>query len=99
MKLTKIWSSEKAMKAATGLTLIEAKELLRDFSSERKNLKREPMGPGGRPESLDDKGVFTLVLIHYRHYLGFEFLGILFNVSSSSAKRLFDECDELLRSV
>lgn len=99
MELQKIWSNDKSIKASTGLTLIEAQELLRAFSKERSDRRTQPAGPGGRPECLDDKGIFTLTLVHYRHYLGFEMLGLMFNVSSSSAKRLFDECDELIRSV
>lgn len=99
MELAKIWLSDKSMKTSTGLTLAEAQELLRIFSAERASRRTQPVGPGGRPECLDDQGVFTLTLVHYRHYLGFEMLGLMFNVSSSSAKRLFDECDELIRSV
>lgn len=99
MELSRIWSSDKSMKASTGLTLAEAQELLHFFSVERASQRAQPVGPGGRPECLDDQGIFTLTLIHYRHYLGFEMLGLMFSISCSSAKRIFDECDELIRLV
>ena len=99
MELAKVWSNDKSIKASTGLSLSEAQELLQNFSQEREAQRAIPAGPGGRPVCLDDRAIFTLTLIHYRHYLGFEMLGLMFNISSSSAKRLFDESDDLLRLV
>ena len=99
MNLERIWSSEESMKASTGLTLEEAKELLQDFSEERSIKKANRTGSGGRPECLDNQGIFTMTLVHYRHYLGFEMMALMFNISSSSAKRLFDECSDSIRSI
>jgi len=99
MKIESIWKNTKSLNAATGLTLEEGEELLKDFSDERKASKSNSKGPGGRPEALEDRDIFTMTMIHYRHYLNLEMLALMFDVSSSTVKRLVEGSEALLRQV
>jgi hypothetical protein len=99
MNIEKIWDNSHSLQSATGLTKEEADELLEDFKQLRHSIKEANCGIGGRNESLDIKGIFMLFMIYYRHYIKLEMLALMFEVSSSTAKRLIDESEALIREI
>lgn len=99
MNIEKIWNNSNSLQSATGLTKDEADELLEDFKQLRQSKKEVHCGVGGRNESLDVRGIFMLFMIYYRHYIKLEMLALMFEVSSSTAKRLIDESEVLIREI
>ena len=93
MNITNIWKNESRLLDATGMLPEEAEELLVDFSSEL-NLSNV-----GRPTKLDDRGVFLLLMLYFRHYPTFDLLGLMFEMDTSNAQRWVNRAEKALRSV
>ncbi len=99
MNIANIWKNSKSIKSATGLTLEEATSLLKDFEDLRKSTKSSHKDKGGRPEILEFKDIFTMLMIYYRHYIQLEMIALMFEVSTTTAKRLIDESELLIRDL
>lgn len=103
MDVKNTWETEKLLHAATGLTSIEAKELLIDFSNElissEPAIDNEQTNLGGRPAKLDNKGLFLMLMLYYRHYPTLDLLAVVFEISTSNVKRWIDRSEEALRTV
>ena len=103
MNIQKTWDDEKLLKAATGLTKMEAAELLVDFSTEmaarNQSTNTTQSYPGGRPAKLDDRGLFMMLMLFYRHYPTIDLLAVMFELNSSNVKRWIDRCEDLLKAV
>jgi hypothetical protein len=99
MNIDALWNNKKSIKAATGLEKDEAEELLADFIELRKQKKNPNKSNGGRPESLSNVGIFLMFMFFYRHYLNFEVLALMFEVSSSTAQRLINESESNIREI
>lgn len=99
MDIVRIWGNENQLHTLTGLTKIEATEVLPLFEVELKQLGRLNTQEGGRPPKLDAKGIFLMLMMFYRHYMPIEGLGALFDLSDSNVKRWIDSSEVALRSV
>jgi hypothetical protein len=99
MNMATVWKDSKTINAATGLTLEEATSLLKDFEVTRISTKNHQKEKGGRPESLCFKEIFTMFMIYYRHYIQYEMIALMFEVSTTTAKRLIDESELLMREL
>ena len=93
MDVMRIWSNENQLHALTGMTMIEATEVLPLFTNELNKLGHLNSESGGRPAKLDNKGIFLMVMMFYRHYDTLEALGAMFDLSDSNVKRWID-CSE-----
>ena len=99
MNIENTWNDEKLLHAATGLTKNEAEELVIDFSRELE-LKKSNKNPSeGRPKKLDNKGLFLMLMLYYRHYPTFDLLAVVFELSSSNIKRWIDRSEAALKTV
>lgn len=99
MDVKRIWSNEKQLHALTGLKLIEANDLFSAFQNEMKIKKENAKGPGGRVPKLNDKEIFVMLLMFFRHYISMDALGALFNLDDSNVKRWIDEAQSMLYSL
>jgi len=99
MDLNRIWANENQLKALTGLTKIEADDLLIAFRDEIKLRNSQKRGPGGRPPKLDTKGIFIMLMMLYRHYISIEALGAIFNLNASNVKRWLDDAQGILKEI
>lgn len=103
MDIKNIWTNEKKIKIATGLTLKEASELIADFEVEL-NAKRfskegNSNNNNGRPRKLDIKGIFLMLMFFNRHYLTIELLALMFDLDASNIKRWIDDSQNALKIV
>jgi len=103
MNIKNTWKNEKLLHTATGLTKPEAEDLLADFSRELEGsvneIRKDNLNVGGRPAKLDDKGLFLMLMLFYRHYPTFDLLAVVFELSSSNVKRWVDRSESTLKSV
>lgn len=103
MDIANIWNNEKQLKIATGLTFDEASELINDFEIELNALRLNPNSNSnnneGRPRKLDTRGLFLMLMLHYRHYPTIELLALLFEIDTSNAKRWIDDSQIALHTV
>jgi hypothetical protein len=103
MDIKNIWSNEKKIKIATGLTLMEAHELIQDFEIElnakRLNKNGNSNNNDGRPRKLDIRGIFLMLMLFNRHYLTIELLALVFGLDASNVKRWIDDSQEALKVV
>ena len=93
MNVAEIWSSDEKMKIATGLNLTDASELASDFSNDL------GLSSQGRPSKHDERGIFLMVMLYYRHYPTLELLGLMFEVDCSNVKRWVDRGETSLKAV
>jgi len=99
MDIHRIWNNDNQLHALTGLTKAEAIDLLQEFEHELKNKKDQKEGNGGRPAKLDNKGIFVMFMMFFRHYITFEALGALFDLNDSNVKRWIDVAQPTLKEV
>jgi hypothetical protein len=99
MDVARIWSNEKQLHALTGLTKIEALEILPLFEMELKQKGRLNFQDGGRPAKLDANGILLMLMMFYRHYDTLEALGALFDLNDSNVKRWIDSSEQALKNV
>ena len=99
MNIENTWNNESLLQAATGLTKIEAEDILIDFSKELDFGKDLQKKPEGRPKKLDNRGLFLLLMLYYRHYPTFDLLAVVFELDSSNIKRWIDRSEQTLRTV
>lgn len=103
MNIEKIWGHKKQLKAVTGLTHSEARELIKDFEEELKNTNSKPKisnpNDAGRNRKLQSRELFVMVLMFYRHYQTIDFVAAMFDLSPSNVKRWIDDSEKALRAV
>jgi hypothetical protein len=95
MNIENIWQTEKKIKIATGMSISEAEELVKDFENE---IQVEKCNSGGRPPKLSSKDIFLMFMLFYRHYVTYDLLGLLFEIDTSTAKRVVSEAEVAIRS-
>ena len=93
MNLEAIWSSKEKILDATGLSKSEAEGLITVFTVELNKSDK------GRPTKLDDKGVFLLMMLYYRHYPTYPLLGLMFEIDTSNAERWVTRAEKAFRTV
>lgn len=93
MNVENVWKSEEKILNATGMTKAEAEDLIPDFTIELNKSSK------GRPTKLDDRGVFLLMMLYYRHYPTYELLGLMFEIDPSNASRWVDRAETAFRKV
>lgn len=93
MNVENIWKNEEKILNATGMTKVEAENLIPSFTIELNKSNK------GRPTKLNDQGVFLLMMLYYRHYPTYELLGLMFEIDSSNAKRWIDRAETAFRTV
>ena len=103
MNIENTWNDPSQLLSVTGLTKAEADELLQDFSDEiqkstsnRKNVNSEREG---RPAKLDNRALFLMLMIYFRHYPTLDIMSFMFEISTSNVKRWLDRCEETIRTV
>ena len=73
------------------------------FEYSSKNLKEDEKSKNavneGRPPKLDNKALFMMLMIFYRHYPTFELLAFMFELNVSNVKRWIVRCELTLKSV
>ena len=94
-----VFENDKKMKIMTGICLEEFSSILDEFSSELDIIRNPKESRSGAPSKLTLKEKLLMSLIHYRHYQGFDFIGVIFNVDGSTVKRWFDSCEIALEAV
>lgn len=79
--------------------LIEQGKVLDQIKQEKneKQKKRIIKAGGGKPAKLSIEEQIVLTLVYLRHHLTFQVLGLLFEVSESTAHNLFNYWQDLLR--
>jgi hypothetical protein len=102
-----IKNNQKAAKRLLGISfeqleqLIEQGKILHHIKQEEK-FKKNPRliaEGGGRPPLLSLEEQIVLTLIYLRQHITFEVLGLLFQVSESSAHNIFNYWQEILREA
>jgi hypothetical protein len=77
--------------------IAQAKRCRENQRAEREKMKvRLNKAGGGHPGKLTQEEQIVLALVYVRHHLSFQLLGILFQVSESTAHKLFEEWNEFL---
>lgn len=103
MNIENTWNDANQLLSVTGLTKSEADELLQDFSDEIKNLnlslKNASSEREGRPAKLDNRALFLMLMIYFRHYPTLDIMSFMFEISTSNVKRWLDRCEETIRTV
>jgi len=103
MDIKNIWTHEKKIKIATGLTLKEASELIDDFEVELNAIRLNKNGNSnnndGRPRKLDTRGLFLMLMLFHRHYPTIELLALMFELDASNVKRWIDDSQTALTIV
>lgn len=99
MDVERIWSNEKQLHALIGLKLVEANDLFSFFQTEMAIKKEDAKGPGGRTPKLNDREIFVMLLMFFRHYISMDALGALFDLDDSNVKRWIDEAQSMLYSL
>ncbi|NEO34685.1 MAG: transposase [Symploca sp. SIO3C6] len=81
------------------IQLIEQAKLLHEqrLSEIDKNKTRLISAGGGKKSQLEEEEQIILTLIYLRHHLSFQILGLLFQVSESTANNIFNYWQSLLR--
>ncbi|NER29214.1 MAG: transposase [Symploca sp. SIO1C4] len=81
------------------IQLIEQAKLLHEqrLSEIEKNKTRLISAGGGKKSQLEEEEQIILTLIYLRHHLSFQILGLLFQVSESTANNIFNYWQSLLR--
>ena len=93
--VNEIWSSDKKLKIATGLSIQETYLIFEDFEQELENRNSVV----GRPAKLNSKEIFLMLMIFIRHYNTYELMSLMFNIHTSSVKRWIDDSHLALGNV
>lgn len=99
MDIDRIWANENQLHALTGLTIIEAQDLLSAFQEALTQQESDKTGAGGRPPKLNMKGAFVMLMMFFRHYITLEAVGALFDLDNSNVKRRIDQAQKTLRLI
>ena len=99
MNIENTWRDEKLLHAPTGLMNAEDEDLLIDFSKELNLGKNGKNISDRRPKKLDNKGLFLMLILYYRHYPTFDLLAVVFELNSSNIKRWVDRSEKALKTV
>jgi hypothetical protein len=99
MDIDRIWANENQLHALTGLTTVEAQDLLFAFQEALTQQESDKRSAGGRPPKLNMKSAFVMLMMFFRHYITLEAVGALFDLDDSNVKRRIDQAQKTLRLI